>query len=150
MEECKICYIKESNKKLPCGHECCSDCCVRFNSALCPYCRQSFTFTADEIKKRIQLGIINGYNWEVLPPGLALTPIEWVQPARQLNNITREAPEPYSRVIRNCVRRRRRNLSFDEVIVRRKEIQERKARHWDRKDGRLNKIFNNDTGNNEI
>ena len=67
MEDCKICYSNESNKKLPCGHELCSSCCVRLNSAICPYCRQNFIFNADEIKQRFKLGIVNGYKREIPP-----------------------------------------------------------------------------------
>ena len=152
MEDCKICYSNESNKKLPCGHELCSSCCVRLNSAICPYCRQNFIFNADEIKQRLQLGIINGYKREI-PPVL---PRDWVTPVpRQLDELEIHEPlsgivnEPFSRIVnepfsgarRAGERRRRRFLSLDEVLERRKELKERKARHWERKNTRLNKII---------
>jgi hypothetical protein len=145
MEDCKICYSNESNKKLPCGHELCSSCCVRLNSAICPYCRQNFIFNANEIKQRLQLGIINGYKREI-PPVL---PRDWITPVpRQLDEL--EIHEPFSRIDnapfsgarRAGERRRRRFLSLDEVLERRKELKERKARHWERKNSRLNKIMN--------
>lgn len=133
MEDCKICYSKESNKKLPCGHELCSSCCVRLNSAICPFCRQNFIYNADEIKQRLQLGLINGYKKEI-PPVLPL-PIEWIRPVpRQLSEINYE---PFSAARRSGERRRRRFLSLDEVMERRHELKERKARHWERKNNRM-------------
>jgi hypothetical protein len=148
MEDCKICYSNESNKKLPCGHELCSSCCVRLNSAICPYCRQNFIFNADEIKQRLKLGIVNGYKREI-PPVLPL-PIEWIRPVPwQLNELEishepffRIDNAPFSGARRSGERRRRRFLSLDEVLERRKELKERKARHWERKNSRLNKIMN--------
>jgi len=144
MEDCKICYSNESNKKLPCGHELCSSCCIRLNSAICPYCRQNFIFNADEIKQRFKLGIVNGYKREI-PPVL---PRDWLTPVpRQLDELEIHEPfsridnEPFSRARRAGERRRRRFLSLDEVLERRKELKERKARHWERKNSRLNKIM---------
>lgn len=139
MEDCKICYETVSNKKLPCGHELCSKCVVRLNSASCPYCRQNFIFSLQEIKERIKLNIVNGYQWEV-PPGLAFRPIDWINNnPRQLNISVEDnvVNEPFSRVRKNMERRRRRFLSFDEVLERRKQIAEKKARHWDKKNAQL-------------
>jgi len=161
MEDCKICYSKESDKKLPCSHEICSSCCVRLNAAQCPFCRKNFIFTADEIKQRIQLGLINGYKWEV-PPGLdiplsnpssfILSQRDFILPRDWLNNSRRiiidEEPQingPFSRAKKSGERRRRRFLSLDEVLERRKELKERKARHWDQKNGRLDKIIRSET-----
>jgi len=144
MEDCKICYETVSNKKLPCGHELCSKCVVRLNSASCPFCRQHFIFSLAEIKERIKLNIVNGYQWEV-PPGLAFRPSDWIHFPRQLNLSVVEEPisqEPFSRVKKNMERRRRRFLSFDEVLERRKQINERKARHWDKKNAQLLKNNN--------
>ena len=49
-------------------------------------------------------------------------------------------PEPYSRARRNMNRNRRRNLSFDEVLQRRRRIKNKCKRKWMRKNGRLAKI----------
>lgn len=142
MEDCKICFEKESNKTLPCSHLLCSDCCVRLNTPVCPYCRQTFVFNAEEIKKRLQLGILNGYKYEV-PPGLAFRPQDWIE-NRQLNNYIlvddTVVHEPFSGALRQMGRRRRRALSLDEVLERRQMIQEKKARHWERKNARLAKM----------
>jgi len=140
MEDCKICYSTVSDKKLPCGHDLCSSCVVRLNSALCPFCRKNFLFTAEEIKQRIKLKIVNGYQVEV-PPGLAFNPLDWVE-NRQLNVslVNREqnmVSEPFSRARKSMERRRRRFLSFEEVLERRQIIKDRKARHWDKKNAQL-------------
>ena len=133
MEDCKICFIKESNKTLSCSHTLCSNCCVRLHTPTCPFCRQVFVYTDDEIKQRKKLGLLSGYKYEI-PPSLALE-------NRQLNiNIEIVVHEPYSRVRKNMFRNRRRALTFDEVLERRKIIREKKARHWEKKDGRLAKI----------
>ena len=138
MEDCNICYTNQSTKKLPCNHELCSECCVRLNSAICPFCRSKFTFNAIEMKQRISLGLIHGYNWEQPP---VIRNNNSILPNRQLHiSEEYEANEPFSRIINNGTRRRRRALSLDEVLERRKEINERKARHWDRKDARLRKL----------
>jgi hypothetical protein len=144
MEDCKICFAAVSDKKLPCGHELCSKCVVRLNSPCCPYCRQGFIYSSDEIKERIKLKLVNGYQWEV-PPGLAFRPTDWINNNnRQLNfslvddpQINQNVNEPFSRVKRSMERRRRRFLSFDEVLERRQLIKERKARHWDKKNAQL-------------
>ena len=143
MEDCKICFLKESNKTLSCNHKLCSDCCVRLNTPTCPFCRQAFVYTDDEIKQRKKLGLLNGYKYEV-PPGLAFDfnqSLEIFNGNRQLNtNIEIIVHEPYSRIRKNMFRNRRRTLTFDEVLERRKIIREKKARHWEKKDGRLAKI----------
>jgi len=136
MEDCKICYSNESNKKLPCGHELCSSCCVKLNAAICPYCRQNFIFNADEIKQRLKLGIVNGYKREI--PPVPILPRDWITPSLQISETI--IHEPFSAARRSGERRRRRFLSLDEVLERRKELKERKARHWERKYSRLNKL----------
>ena len=161
---CGICYTNQLTRKLPCNHQICSSCCVRLNRALCPFCREKFTFNSDEIKQRVKLGLINGYNWESQPPTtnngpalglpnrqLHLSSIEVrlaqggsLLPNRYLHyeeNNT-EAPQYLSRVIRNATRNRRRCFSLDEILERRKELNERKARHWEMKNGRLRKLTN--------
>jgi hypothetical protein len=154
MEDCKICYSNESNKKLPCGHELCSSCCVRLNSAICPYCRQNFIFNADEIKQRLQLGIINGYKREI--PPVPILPRDWITPVpRQLDELEIHEPfsriinppfsgiviDPYARARRSGERRRRRFLSLDEVLERRKQLKERKARHWEKKNAQATRHY---------
>jgi hypothetical protein len=149
MEDCKICFTNKSDKKLPCFHLLCSNCVVRLNSACCPYCRQQFTFSNEEIKERIKLGIINGYKWD-LPPGLAFRPQDWLENNRQLNRsllvldddlfIYQQNNQAFQRARINMDRKRRRALSFDEVLERRRMIKEKIARHKERQNGRLKKL----------
>lgn len=147
MEDCKICFSKESNKTLPCSHTLCNDCCIRLNFPTCPFCRQNFVYTGEEIKQRIKLGLLSGYKMDV-PPGLAFRPEDWIEHRMQHRQLNRNirideeiiVHEPYSRVRKNMNRNRRRALSFDEVLERRKIIRERKARHWEKKSGFLNKM----------
>ena len=127
-DECPICYTNQPTKKLPCKHELCSDCCIHLNSALCPLCRQKFTFNSEEMMQRIKLGLINGYKWEVPPVANGGNASILGLPNRQLNyslmNDNEEIifNEPFSRVLRNAIRNRRRCFSLDEVLERRKEI----------------------------
>ena len=137
MEDCQICFSELSNKTLPCCHKLCSKCVVRLNSASCPFCRQNFIFSSEEIKERLKLKIINGYDWEV-PSNIAFR--ETNLNNRQLNTITEETINlPFSRVIQNMQRRRRRCLSFEEVLERRQLIRKKILNHWNRKHGYLQK-----------
>ena len=123
-----ICYNNKSNKVLPCSHSFCSNCCVRLNAPVCPYCRQVFIFNSEEIKQRIKLGILNGYKWDA-SSNIIVEPEIIIE--NEINN------EYFSRVRRNMYRRRRRTLTFEEVLEKRQQIKTKKARHWDKKNNRL-------------
>lgn len=121
--ECYICYEHKSDKifkTLVCNHSLCNDCYKKLIQNKCPFCRHPIeipnpsVYTAPDIPFSIE--DINSF------PNIS------------------EHPVPYSRVRRNMNRRRRRNLSFDEVLERRKRIKKRCKRKWMRKNGRLNKI----------
>ena len=99
--------------------------------------RQVFIFNSDEIKQRIKLGILNGYKWDV-PPRLAFHPEELIENRQLDNNIENEIiHERFSRVRKNMYRRRRRTLTFEEVLEKRQQIKTKKARHWEKKNNRL-------------
>jgi hypothetical protein len=59
MEDCMICFNNKSNKVLPCSHSLCSNCCVRLNVSICPYCRQVFIFNSEEINLEINDSILS-------------------------------------------------------------------------------------------
>jgi hypothetical protein len=151
MEEtgsCTICFFNKPNKTLPCEHSLCQDCAIRLNKSNCPYCRKVFNFTIDELKERIKLGIADGYKWEA-PPGLEFRPQDWIENNRNNNTIfiydSNDAEyyiynQPFARIARNTQRKRRRNLSFDEVLERRHFIKKRIERHKERQEGRLRKV----------
>jgi hypothetical protein len=128
MEDCMICYNNKSNKVLPCSHSFCSNCCVRLNAPVCPYCRQVFIFNSEEIKQRIKLGILNGYKWDA-SSNIIVEPEIIIE--NEINN------ESFSRVRRNMYRRRRRTLTFEEVLEKRQQIKAKKTRHWEKKNNRL-------------
>jgi len=123
-----ICYNNKSNKVLPCSHSFCSNCCVRLNAPVCPYCRQVFIFNSEEIKQRIKLGILNGYKWDA-SSNIIVEPEIIIE--NEINN------ESFSRVRRNMYRRRRRTLTFEEVLEKRQQIKAKKTRHWEKKNNRL-------------
>jgi len=131
MEDCTICFNNKSNKMLPCSHSFCSNCCVRLNAPVCPYCRQVFIFNSEELKERIKLGILNGYKWDA-SSNIIVEPEIIIE--NEINN------ESFSRVRRNMYRRRRRTLTFEEVLEKRQQIKAKKARQWERKNNRLDKI----------
>jgi len=58
--------------------------------------------------------------------------------------------QPFSRIKKNITRRRRRDLSFDEVLERRLLIKKRCSRKWEHKEARLNKETHNLSFSNEI
>ena len=151
MESCSICCFPYSNdeskdsnsrikKELCCNHCLCESCYLRLDKPQCPFCRSEFTYSIEEVKKRKLLNL-EYYKW---------------QPPSQINNyipqnitsiprilITDDEihvpVEPFSRVRKNMHRRRRRHLSFEEVLERRQLIRKRCKRKWEHKEQRLNK-----------
>ncbi len=87
--DCHICYDKKpSLKTLPCEHSLCSNCYLRLDNTICPFCRESFSYTAEEIKQRAKIGLKYGYQSNELQPGLSL-PDEFVfnSPSQLLSNL---------------------------------------------------------------
>ena len=121
--ECHICYDTHQSsdfKTLECNHKLCLGCYNKLIQNSCPFCRHI-------IKEK--------------SPNPSYTDYISV-PFQNIPNEYSEyvVPEPFSRVRSNMRRNRRRNLSFDEVLERRKKIRARCKRKWMRKNGRLNKI----------
>ena len=103
---------------LECSHILCVDCYKKLRKNTCPFCRH----------------VITMYN----PPQPHYNFPNNMSVSTQLDiNIINE---PFSRVRRNMIRNRRRNLSFDQVLKRRRRIKKRCKRKWMRKNGRLAKI----------
>lgn len=129
MEDCNICF--QSRKKFltasVCGHKICLECFKSLVKNICPFCRQSYTLSELVLKKKQRIN--SNYN----PPQNNYR-ISLLQNTEAYNQI------PYIRVRRNMIRRRRRNLTFNEVIERRKIIKQRMRRKWCRKNGRDRKF----------
>jgi|SaaInlStandDraft_5_1057022.scaffolds.fasta_scaffold15946_2 hypothetical protein len=150
MENCSICCFHYSNTdssdgrneiKLCCNHSLCESCYLRLDKENCPYCRTVFKYTNEDNNKRKLLNL-EYFKWQppsqisnYIPP-LTINSIPRVPP---LNNIDQISNQPFSRIKRNTFRRRRRDLSFDEVLERRLVIKKRCSKKWNHKEGRLNK-----------
>jgi len=135
---CTICYASECDKELECSHSLCYDCYLRLNKSNCPFCRSPFKWTQQDLvekeKKGIQYEPENPFEFvnlndddpsEIIIVTLELIAVEY---------------EPYSRVKRNQHRKRRRDLSFDEVLERRENIRKRIKRSKEHKEGRMRKV----------
>jgi hypothetical protein len=122
MEDCYICYNKCANiHRLMCNHSLCYDCYMKLTQSTCPFCRQVFAYTQNEMHLRCNISD---------------TQVQYTTVFSSHYDI----PEPFSRVRRNCIRKRRRNLTMDEVLDRRQYIRKRCVKKWTRKNGRLEKI----------
>lgn len=146
MEDCTICFTgTKSWKTLPCQHKLCETCYLKLDNCLCPYCRKKFTYTKDELKKRSKMNI-NYNNWH--PPSQLVIPEEFTRNNSNLPviNDTLDNDFPimnnpaFSRMERNRIRRRRRNLSQKEYIERRKRIKKKSKMKWLKKKKRAEKI----------
>ena len=166
MESCTICCFpyEESNtseitrsKKVLCCHHClCESCYLRLEYQHCPFCRSSFQYTQEELNKRRSLNL-EYYKWQ--PPSQISNYI----PSDNLRSRTRARhrnitfisdiisntstsnnthAEAFSRVRKNMQRRRRRDLSFEEVLERREMIRKRSKLKWTKKNERLFKETN--------
>ena len=158
MEDCFICRdYSERWKVLPCQHKLCYACFIRLDKNSCPFCRAEFKYTQIELKDRIKEGI----NYKHLQSSSQLiTPDEFNE--RQTHNSSRyinnnetnnlsnrirrrnnniiEHNIPFSRINRNRIRNRRKNLSKDEILERRNITKKRIKRKWMKKDARYRKM----------
>lgn len=125
MEDCNICYqSKEKFINPSCGHKLCQTCFDSLKKNLCPYCRKEYN--SDEISQK---------NY-IYPPSYEIDNLYFRTQILHTNI-------PYARYYRNMERRRRRNLTFEQVKKRRQIIKSKMRRKWMRKNGRLFKIQGN-------
>ena len=151
MEECYICFSSfETNgfEILPCSHKICSYCHIRLENPNCPLCRKQFNFTKEQNKKRIDLGIKNKYS----SPSVQQENFERNR-LNDFNSIINQSTNRNTRnnnsydnvgigiVGRQRYRRKRRNLSEEEIKEKRKIIREKCRRKWMIKENRLNKVM---------
>ena len=157
MEECYICFscLESSDfKSLPCSHKICFSCYLRLEKTKCPLCRKDFKYNLEDKNKRRELGIQNKYN----SPSAQQNYIERTR-INDLNNVNQREDNFYSErsrrrmnrenniyientgiVGRQRYRKRRRNLSEEEVKDKRKIIRDKCKRKWMIKENRLNKV----------
>ena len=147
MEDCNICYsqIKPTEEKvLSCQHKLCKSCYLRLANEKCPYCRKQFRYTPEDIKLRQAMNIkYNNYTppSQLFDESILLNSFNQLQiQSRQNNRSEINEQIPYSRVLRNKNRKRRRDLSEEEIKERREVIRKKCKRKWQLKEGRLNKV----------
>ena len=110
--QCYICLEDKSCfEVLPCNHSLCKSCYHKLRKTQCPFCRESF------IKKQKKPQKNNSNLPRVyIPESIAN---QNILPEAIIDN------SPYSRALKNRRRKRRRNLSFEEVLFRRQLIRKR-------------------------
>ena len=127
MEDCYICYNSFEDKKhnwevLPCNHKLCKKCfdiiSKNKRNYKCPFCRHEIINENTNKNPQVQLNDVR--------IDLEIT-VE----------ITLDIP--FSRLERNRTRKRRRNLTFEEIKERRENIRKRCKKKWNNREARLNK-----------
>ena len=146
MEDCYICYCKiDKIHRLPCNHTLCYNCYIKLIQPHCPFCRQPFTYSADDIKNKPVSPTASYINNSI---NVMLDNLHISNNNPLYDNIDNHDNHnadnfgPFSRVRRNCNRKRRRDLTFEEVLERRQMIRKRCKDKWMKKEGRLNKNNN--------
>lgn len=137
MEECHICLAVPSEnkwKELSCCHKMCFSCFIRLAKQTCPYCRKEFKYTKEELLCRQQLNI-------TYKPPTQLSNIHTIVNSFNELNIDEDYNIPNSRLNRNRYRKRRRNLTEEEIKERRRIIKEKCKRKWTNKENRLKKWY---------
>lgn len=141
MEECHICLALPTDdkwKELFCSHKMCFSCFLKLQNQTCPFCRKEFKYTQEEIKTRHALNI----SYKPYTPPSQLTNINDIfNSFNQLNIDDNDYNIPYSRINRNRFRKRRRNLSEEEIKERRRIIKEKCRKKWTYKENRLKKWY---------
>ncbi len=146
MEGCSICFSKfsekidhnKSKKTLLCCHSLCFSCYIRLDKTQCPFCRTNFNYTDKELITRNKLDI-NYSNWQ--PPSQITNyiPINIIHSQDNDNGDFLDRDIPFSRVRRNMRRKRRKDLTFQQVLERRNKIKKRCKMKWNKKNGRFKK-----------
>lgn len=140
MESCDICFCEysvDSKRDLTCGHSLCNNCYLRLAKNSCPFCRSVFEYTLED-KEEIKKLNISYSNWQPPSEISDYIPNEIISISNDSNEIY-ITHIPYSRVRRSMKRRRRRNLTFDEVLQKRKQIKQRCKRKFSKRNGRMAK-----------
>ncbi len=146
MEDCNICYSKISDvsekKTLSCQHSLCENCYLQLTQSLCPYCRTYFEYSDEDKNKRKKLNINNNYTPppQLFDPSINLLDNSFNQLEISNNTRNNNYHIPFSRRNRQKFRRRRRDLTEEEIKERRQIIRNKCKRKWLLKEGRLNKL----------
>jgi len=152
--DCHICYDKNSSLKfLPCEHSLCYNCFIRLANSICPYCREKFIYTQEEIIQRTNIGLRNGYQSNDLQPGLSI-PDEFIfiSSSQLLPSIIYQRNirlENHYQMIESRNKRKNNNNknrpSIEEINDRRNNINKRELKKWSRRERRLEKMNHSST-----
>jgi|SaaInlStandDraft_7_1057024.scaffolds.fasta_scaffold04376_5 hypothetical protein len=122
MEDCYICLLsisKHNIKILDCSHSLCHYCYIHLDKPTCPFCRTLFKYSNIDKKERTKLKIEIKYQNNTLSSQLNIIEDIFYESNIRINI-------NYSGVIRRQSKRlRRRNLSPEEIIEKRKIIRKR-------------------------
>jgi hypothetical protein len=163
MEECYICFssLESSHfKSLPCSHKICFTCYLKLDKTKCPLCRKDFKYNKEDIIKRKELGIQNKYNspsarqnYDERTRINDLNSLNYY-PNHYPNHYSDNYPEDFQStrsrnndynvenigiVGRQRYRKRRKNLTEEEIKEKRKIIRGKCRRKWTIKENRLSK-----------
>ena len=148
--DCHICYDKNSSlKSLPCEHSLCYNCFIKLDNSICPFCREFFIYTKEEIIQRTNIGLRNGYQSNDLQPGLSI-PDEFIfnsssQLLPSIIYLRNNRLENHYQMIENYSNKRIKHTyknrpSLEEINDRRNNTNKREIKKWSRKERRLEKM----------
>tara|TARA_E500000178_G_C17027661_1_gene758870 strand:- start:3371 stop:3856 length:486 start_codon:yes stop_codon:yes gene_type:complete len=154
MESCSICFLEFTDKPhqnlngrcryqkfLSCGHSLCFSCYLKLHQTKCPFCRTDFAYSFEDLyiknKKNTKTNKVHTLAYQSNIQDVQQQNL-WQPPATsQITSLLNESTEPFSRLKKNASRKRRRNLSFDEIMKRRQQIRKKCQQKWSHKEGRL-------------
>ena len=154
MESCSICFLEFTDKPnlnlnsrcryqkfLSCGHNLCFSCYLKLHQTKCPFCRTDFVYSFEDLfiknKKVTKANKVHTLQAQVNNQNIQQENL-WQPPTTsQLTLLLNESNEPFSRLKKNANRKRRRNLSIDEILQRRQQIRKKCQQKWSHKQGRL-------------
>lgn len=134
MEECNICFLdKTFFQELTCGHKLCANCFKKLPKTQCPFCRVEMTLQ-EKIMKRGKITNIN----PTLP---SINIIHFVDHEDNESSVEEEYQLiHFASYYRQMYRKRRRNLTLEEVHQRRDRIKKREKMKWERREARRYKL----------
>jgi len=142
--DCHICYDKNSSlKSLPCEHSLCYNCFIRLANSICPYCRENFIYTQEEIIQRTNIGLRNGYQSNDIQPELNIfnSSSQLLPSIIYQRNIRLENHFQMIEIHNNRKKNYNKNRpSIEEINDRRNNINKRELKKWSRRERRLEKM----------
>lgn len=150
--DCHICFDKKPKlRTLSCTHQLCSNCILRLEKQVCPFCRAKFDYTNDELKQRANIGLQNGYQ-SSYQPGLEI-PDEFIfnssrEELLRIPNVISNRTIRFQNIfniedsLRTTRRKTKKNkCDINQINERRYNIAKREHKKWTRKNKRLEKMF---------